>query len=348
MKFINHVKPVDPRKATGTVAEIYAEAGRDFGRLPEPVMMWSPHEGLLAAGWAVLRETLLAGEVPRARKETIAASVSAGLRCPWCVDAHTTMLYATGDAGTAAAILANDDPVGENAPLVAWARGTAAPSGPPPPFGRPEAAECIGTAMAFHFTARMVLVLLDETFLPGGPRTQSLLRRAAGRALARTARRTHPPGLSVQRLPQSPLPADLAWAAANPPIARAFAAMTDCLDNADHLAEPSRAAVQHALQAWHGEPKPLSSSWTAEYTDHLPEELRPSTRLALLTSLAPHQVTDADVAAARQLLTTDEALVAALAWAAWSTARRIGSWTTQPVDAPTIGTVSVDNTPPCV
>gem|GEM_PF-6585034 len=175
-----------------------------------------------------------------------------------------------------------------------------------------------------------------------------MLRRAAGRALARTARRTHPPGLSVQRLPQSPLPADLAWAAANPPIARAFAAMTDCLDNADHLAEPSRAAVQHALQAWHGEPKPLSSSWTAEYTDHLPEELRPSTRLALLTSLAPHQVTDADVAAARQLLTTDEALVAALAWAAWSTARRIGSWTTQPVDAPTIGTVSVDNTPPCV
>ena len=121
--------------------------------------------------------------------------------------------------------------------------------------------------------------------------------------------------------------------------------MTDCLDNADHLAESSRAAVQHALHAWHGEPKPLSSSWTTEYTDHLPDELRPSTRLALLTSLAPHQVTDADVAAARQLLTTDEALVAALAWAAWSTARRIGSWTTQPVDAPTIGTVSLDNTP---
>ena len=139
MKFINHIQAVDPRKATGTVAEIYAEAGRDFGRLPEPVMMWSPHEGLLAAGWAVLRETLLAGEVPRARKETIAASVSAGLRCPWCVDAHTTMLYATGNAGTAAAILADDDPVGENAPLVAWARGTAAPSGPPPPFGHPDA-----------------------------------------------------------------------------------------------------------------------------------------------------------------------------------------------------------------
>ena len=76
----------------------------------------------------------------------------------------------------------------------------------------------------------------------------------------------------------------------------------------------------------------MSSSWTTEYTDHLPDRLRLSTRLALLTSPAPHQVTEADVAAARQLLTTDEDLVAALAWAAWSTARRIGSWTTQPID----------------
>ena len=75
---------------------------------------------------------------------------------------------------------------------------------------------------------------------------------------------------------------------------------------------------------------PISSAWTDEHTDSLPEELRAATRLALLTSLAPHQITDADVAAARPLLATDASFVSALAWAAWTAARRVGAWITRP------------------
>ena len=77
---------------------------------------------------------------------------------------------------------------------------------------------------------------------------------------------------------------------------------------------------------------PISSSWTDEHIDGLPEELRAATRLALLTSLAPHQITDADVAAARPLLTTDASFVSALAWAGWTAARRVGAWMTRPTD----------------
>ncbi|MDX7594776.1 hypothetical protein SJ620_27085, partial [Citrobacter freundii] len=61
-------------------------------------------------------------------------------------------------------------------------------------------------------------------------------------------------------------------------------------------------------------------------TAELPADLHAPTRLALLTGLAPHQVTDDDVAAARSLLDTDAALVGALAWAAFTAARRIGTW----------------------
>ena len=75
---------------------------------------------------------------------------------------------------------------------------------------------------------------------------------------------------------------------------------------------------------------PIGSSWTDEHTRRLPEELRAATRLALLTSLAPHQVTDADVVAARPLLATDASFVSALAWAAWTAARRVGAWITRP------------------
>lgn len=121
MKFVNHIEPVAPRRAGGAVAEVYAEARREFGRLPEPLAMLSPDEGLLTAGWATLRETLLVGQVPRGRKEAVAAAVAASLRCPWCVDAHTTMLYAAGQTDTAAAILAGTAPAAgdPNAPYVA-------------------------------------------------------------------------------------------------------------------------------------------------------------------------------------------------------------------------------------
>lgn len=335
MKFVNHVEPVTPRDARGVVADVYAEARREFGRLPEPVSMLSPDEELLAAWWATLREILLAGHTPRARKEAVAAAVAAIQRCPWCIDAHTTMLYAAGESDTAAAIL-NDRALSDSDPIasyVAWARGTAAPGGPEAPFGSDDAVEYVGTAMIFHFVTRLVLVLLDETFLPGGPRAQSLLRRAAGIAFARKVRANHRSGLATARLKPYPLPDDLKWAAGASPVAASLAALTGRLEESQHLPDESRSVVQSAITAWAGEAMPVSSSWTNEHTDGLPEELRPAARLALLTSLAPHQVTDADVKAARPLLATDASFVAALAWAAWSAARRVASWMARPTAA---------------
>jgi AhpD family alkylhydroperoxidase len=337
MKYVNYIEPITPRDAQGVVADVYTDARHEFGRLPEPVSMLSPNEELLAAWWATLREILIAGQVPRGRKEAVAAAVAVTQRCPWCVDAHTTMLYAAGESQTAAAILADtklpdSDP---NAPYVAWASGTAAPGGPAAPFGSEYAVEYIGTALIFHFVTRLVLVLLDETFLPGGPRAQSLARRAAGMVFAKKVRATYSPGLASARLEKRPLPKDLAWTGAVTPVAIALAALSDCLENAQHLPEAGRAVVREAIGAWHGEPLPISSSWTNEYTDGLPEQLRAATRLALLTSLAPHQVTDADVTAARALLTTDAALVTALAWSAWTAARRVGQWISWPVDMST-------------
>jgi AhpD family alkylhydroperoxidase len=332
MKYINHIEPIAPRQADGVVAEVYAEARREFGRLPEPVIMLSPNEELLVAWWATLHETLIAGQVPRGRKEAVAAAVAASQRCPFCVDAHSVMLYAAGESNTAAAILADREPLESdpNAPYVRWARGTATPDGPGAPFGPDEAVEYIGTAMIFHFITRLVLVLLDETFLPGGPRAQSLMRRAAGIAFARKVRANHRPGLAIERLSQSPLPDDLDWAAASPPVATALAALTGCLDRSRHLPEESRAVVRRAITTWRGEPMPISSTWTDQQTGSLPAELRAATRLALLTSLAPHQVTDADISAARPLLATDASFVSALAWAAWTAARHVGAWIAGP------------------
>lgn len=169
-------------------------------------------------------------------------------------------------------------------------------------------------------------MLLDETFLPGGPRAQQLMRRAGGLVFARKVRAEHRPGRSTRRLEPRTLPDDLAWATPSEPIATAFAALSHHLDTAPHLPPPTRQVVRRVVGSWHGEPMPMSSRWTNEHTAELPADLHAPTRLALLTGLAPHQVTDDDVAAARSLLDTDAALVGALAWAAFTAARRIGTW----------------------
>jgi AhpD family alkylhydroperoxidase len=334
MKFINHVDPIAPRQARGVVADVYTEARREFGRLPEPVAMLSPDEDVIAAWWATLRETLIAGRVPRGRKEAVAAAVAATQRCPFCVDAHTVMLYAAGESDTAAVILANEEPSDSdpNAPYVRWARGTAAPGGPATPFGPEDAVEYIGTATIFHFVTRLVTVLLDETFLPGGASAQSLMRRAAGITFARKVRTNFKPGLATERLKPYSLPNDLEWAAGSSSVAAALAVLSGYLEESQHLPEASRSVVSAAVAEWRGETLPISSGWTNEHTDGLPEHMRAATRLALLTSLAPHQVTDADVAAARTLLANDASLVAALAWAAWTAARRVGGWISRPAD----------------
>ncbi len=176
--------------------------------------------------------------------------------CPWCIDAHTTMLYAAGDSATATAILADKDPsdADPNAPYVAWARGTAAPGGPAAPFGPEDAAEYVGTATIFHFVTRLVLVLLDETFLPGGPRAQSLARRAAGLAFARKVRATSSAGRG-RRAARCPTTAGRSG------VARRFGTRGHFVRRVDRLPRTSRstcpksaaAVVRDAVQAWRGE-----------------------------------------------------------------------------------------------
>jgi AhpD family alkylhydroperoxidase len=92
-----YVSPVPTKRATGQVAGVYAQLAADFGLARMPLFMTlSPAPGVLAATWALLRESLLAGHAPRTGKEVVATAVSLANRCPFCVDAHTVLLHATG------------------------------------------------------------------------------------------------------------------------------------------------------------------------------------------------------------------------------------------------------------
>lgn len=100
---IKYASTVRPSAADGLVAEVYRQIRRDFGAVAGPLRLHSAAPELLAGAWCACRETLVAGNVPRERKETVAAMVSEINRCPWCIDAHTTMLRAGGYGSVAPA-----------------------------------------------------------------------------------------------------------------------------------------------------------------------------------------------------------------------------------------------------
>jgi hypothetical protein len=134
-------------------------------------------------------------------------------------------------------------------------------------------------------------------------------------------------GGSDQLLPAAELPEDLAWAAETPTVASAFARAAAAIDAAGAGALPASVCqlVRDELAEWDGRPLGLGD-WARSRLLPLPPEQRPIGRLALLTALASYQVSEADIAAAREQGYGDRRLLEATAWASMAAARRIGAW----------------------
>ncbi|GGO14819.1 alkyl hydroperoxide reductase AhpD [Microbispora rosea subsp. aerata] len=320
-----YVTPVPRVAATGLVAEVYAQIARDFGMARMPLFVTlSPAPDVLAPTWAVLRESLLAGRAPRVAKEVVAAGVSYANKCPFCVDAHTVLLHATGEHRLAETVARGETPSDpEHARLFQWAVGTAtAGHAPPGPPGH--AAEHIGTALAFHFINRMVSSLLTDNLLPAGLQRFRLVRGLGGRVLAGTVRRTLPQGEALPLLRGLPRGRVPAWGVGTP-VGAAFATLHAVAEEgAALLGGTAREAVMEVVAEWDGTRPPLSG-WPSGPLEQVPPVERPAARLALLAALAPYRVTDAHVAAWREAGggRSDADLVRLLAFGAITAVRRI-------------------------
>ncbi|MBB5084634.1 carboxymuconolactone decarboxylase family protein [Nonomuraea endophytica] len=315
-----HISPVEPKAATGLAAEVYRQQAADVGLARMPALMaLSSVPALLAATWSLLRESLMAGPLSRTEREVVALGVSTANRCPYCVGAHTLFLHATGDHALAETLLAGGRPADpRQAALYAWATGETRDG--------PDAPELLGTALAFHFINRMVTALHTPDVLPGGLQKTRLVRRAAGRTLARPARRLLPPGESLRFLhtphADAPQPRDAPRAAApawahGSPVGTAYAALTEVAGQGGALlTHPER--VAEAVARWDGGHPPMGGSWLADALSGLPAAEAAPTRLALLAALAPYRITEGDVAAWPH---TDESLVRLLAFGAVTAVR---------------------------
>ncbi|MFJ7076927.1 carboxymuconolactone decarboxylase family protein [Streptomyces sp. NPDC098781] len=318
-----YTEPLPPRSAAGTVAEVYAQIALDFGVAePSTFVVLSCAPELLAPAWALLRESLIAGAGDRTGKELVALGVSQANRCPFCVDAHTVLLHATGDHALAERVARGESPHSEeHARLLAWGEHTRVPGAAlePYPFPREQAPAYLGTALVFHFINRIASALLTENLLPAGAQRFRAVRSVAGRALCRTVRRTARPGHSLALLDGVDPGEAPAWAG-GAPVGLAYAALlraamrgSALLDAEDHD------LVEAAVQDWDGTHPPLGLAGFPDRRE------RPAARLALLAALAPYRITDEDVAAWRRPEHGDHCLVRLVAYGAFIAVDRIES-----------------------
>jgi len=308
---------------------------KEFGALVEPFTLHSPSPELLAGAWSACRESLLVGSVRRDVKEAVAATVSRINQCPYCVDAHTIMLNAISARNSADAIIhQQDDQIKDPAvrSIVKWAATTRLPGAKvllSPHFSRKDAPEIIGTAVFFHYVNRMASVLLSDTPLPSNHQLlKGFLKRMAGLFFSRAIHRSKPLGTSLELLPKSELPADLAWAKTSPNIAGAFARFAAVVNRAGReiISEEIRDCVMNHVQAWDGKDAKLGRHWVGEAMIGLDEKSKDIARLVLLTALAPYQVDKGVINAFTTHITGDDRLIGALAWGSFTAARRIGTW----------------------
>jgi AhpD family alkylhydroperoxidase len=333
-KTVKHVSVVSNKAATGIVREVYNQARAEIGMLPEAVTMFSAAPDLVTATWAPFRESLLStGDAPRVMKEAVAARVSALNECPYCVDAHTIMLYGGGAGNFATSLLSGmPEPEGDPGILAVsdWVSTVMTrPTGPvPAPFPPEQIPEIVGTLVEFHFLNRVIDVLLDGTFLPGPDQAKRIARRVAGKVLAKRVKAERAPGGAVGLSGGHPLPADLSWAAPKPAIAAAFAGLSAAAERAVGRPVPHSVVslVERTLDGWDGRFPGPSRAWLSGLLATIEVADQPAGRLALLTAMAPFQVTDDDVAAFRASNPGDPALLALLTWSAFTAARRIGAW----------------------
>lgn len=333
---VREVGPVRPEDAQGLVAQVYAQLERDFGMLPPPITLHSPAPDLLAASWALLRESLVAtGATGRVAKEAVAAAVSAANACPYCVQVHTAMLHGLHGSDAHAVGEHRLDAITD--PLLAecarWGRAGAhrdEAGRVPLPGTAAQAPELIGTVVTFHHLNRMVNLFLVDVPLPA--RVPAVARRAAlgvaGKVVAPLARRVTRAGESLALLDEAPLPADLGWAAGTPAVAGAFARAAAAFERGGERSVPAsvRDLVTARLAGWDGRPPPLTSAWVDEAVAELPAWDRGIGRLALLTALASYRVDRAVVAGARAAGAGDRALIEITGWASFAAARTAGSW----------------------
>ncbi|MFC4121964.1 DNA-binding protein [Nonomuraea zeae] len=317
---------MSPDRAKGVIAEVYAQVNAEFSSIGPAVMMMSPAPELMAAGWSLMREAQLAGDVPVLDKVVVALGAAQANGLDYDVQAFLSVLRLLGEPETADDIERGGAPADPHlAALLRWAASTGIEGRDPaePPFAAGAAAEHFGTALFTHFIDRVAAAMLPAGLTPGSmdpadepPFDGAPVLRELGQDLRGGA--TLP---LLDGLPSGPPPA---WAAGSP-IGTAYATLAATAAQGAGLLSEAAAAVATQVIAGHAGRRTTAGDHLEEPLADLPERERPGARLAILAGLAPEAITDEQVAAwrATDRRFSDHCTVYLLAFGAMAAVTRI-------------------------
>ncbi|MFD0714674.1 carboxymuconolactone decarboxylase family protein [Paenibacillus sp. GCM10027626] len=340
---IKYIQPSPVSAAKGMLYDMYGQIRNDFGFVGDIFIIHSLSPSLMAGLWSSMRETEMVGKVPRSIKEAVAVAVAKSNQCPFCVDAHSMLLMATGNNEVAQKI--NRDEVDlipdeKMRSIVQWALATRSPGSSlllDPPFTIQEAPEIIGTVVTNHYITRMVDVLLsNKSPIPvRNTLLKKLLQRLVAIVFASSVRKSRKPGASLVFATESELPDDFWWVEHHPYIRCAFAAFADAVNRAGEqiLTEEARTVVKQHIDAWMGEEPGISRKWAEQAVTSLAGRTRIAARLALLTAIAPYQIDDELIHEFQSAYKEDMHLLNVLSYSSFMAACRIGTWLSAPFKA---------------
>ena len=320
-------------QSSGLAAEVYRQLDEEFMAVP-PITLHHLNPQLMAGVWSACRESLVAGP-DRAMKELIAIAVSQSNRCPYCVQAHTSMLLGADDRKALDAVSSGECANGDLANLAAWASATgrkAALSLTPPPFTKRQAPAFVATAILFHYINRMVNIFLDETMMPVVGKLpvvgDGAFRIFSSVTSGRIVRIDAKPGVFLTEPPVMQLPEAFGWAADNPAVAGGLLRFAYAIRQAADasIAPEVQALVKRRVSEWEGEPPGIGKALLEEAVLTLPDRHRPQARLALLAAMASWAVDGVEIESCKRAGLDDRALLDTAAWGAYIAAERIAGW----------------------
>ncbi|WP_157245852.1 DNA-binding protein [Nonomuraea typhae] len=323
---IRHIRPVRPERARGLVAEVYAQVNAEYSSIGPAVMMMSPSDELMAAGWSLMRESQLAAGVPLLDKAVVALGVALAIGLPYEVHTMREVVRRLGGPDIADAVehtVAPGD--GRLGALLAWAVSTGSEEPVEAPFGDGERAEIIGTVVFTHFINRVAAAMLPPGLTPGSL-SEDEPPAFEDAPVLREPVRNLAPGATLPLLKGLPAGEEPGWAEGSP-IGAAFAALSACARQGAALLSPGAAELAvETIAAYGGLLRPVGA-WLDEALAPLPEDERKGARVVVLAGLAPDELTDEDVAAwrATDRRFSDHCTVYLLAFGAMAAAEQIAA-----------------------
>jgi hypothetical protein len=332
---MRYVSAVPTREATGLTRRVYEMIREDFFKNGS-LTSRSAVPALMAAIWTLGRESMLVEDrVDRTTKDAMSAVLSQINDCAYCEDMLISLVHAAGDHDAAGDIFegsgfaASDDLLRRR---LEWltAVATGGDDLPDTPFSDEQLPEVIGTLMGMTDINRYSHVVMESSPVgtPLGVRAaKAFALRLFGLELNVTRSRRITPGRSLELLPAAELPADMAWAAANPRVGEAVARWVATVEREGGCAISAevRERVRDVLGRWSGEAMPLDGRWIDEDVQGLSGDDRAIARLAVVLAKAPYRVTDAMVHDVLGEAREAERFVRILAWSSYAAARRFAA-----------------------